>query len=359
MRKYILMLSVLLLMTGCIEPPLYLPDDLAYRLHVTLVCDTTLKNFCAAYPEPTHYELRRYDNVGADGSKMTLREASTIFRTSFTRDVEPCTHRLLTWSDIDSPDGTQVLTINDADSIVASTTLSGTGVSLSLPSDDSIGAPSLRNQPEIFYVGSIDSLVLTEDTAYYDYFDRENGILHYYDTIIMRPAVYCYKVVIKILHNNGRITGTGGQAALTAMSSGCNLSSGTTLASPCAVYFDSQMLWNQSTDQGTADIITGSLSTFGLCLMPPYRQGQPAEFTGGLTNLRNYIYFQLEFRNGTGGTYGIDLTSQVRKQCRGGTLSVVIDADDIKIPDRPDHSSGSGFSPIVNDYDEIVREFTL
>lgn len=355
MKKIITLLLAIPMLVGCIEPPLHLPDDINYRLDVSISTDTVPASPYVTYTMPTYYELRRYYGSGNEES-LTMTESTSLFNASFSRGISLGVHDALVWSNIDSPDGTQVVTVDEStDSIVASTTVSGSG-GLSLVTDnDTFGIASVRNQPEMFYRGRMGAVTLT-DTAQFDSYDDETITYIKNARVVLRPVVYGYRVEVIIYNNDGHINGTTGSALLTSMADGVCLSSGYTLSTPCGVFFNMSMQRNVEEEKGKADALCGALTTFGLCGMSPYQTGQTDNFNGGRTDLRNYVFFTLTFTNKTSRTYYADVTQQVRSQCHGGKLRIEIDATTIHIPDNPnpDHNEGTGFGPTVDDFAEDV-----
>lgn len=363
----VLALAATLLLSGCYrEPALRFPDDnVTARMHIDLVTDTTLRTPYTVYPEPTYYEFRHFIHVG-DSAERTV-ESTTVFTSSFNRTADEGIHRLLAWSDIDSKDGTQVLTVNEESGrATASTTVDPDGFGMTRSAaTDSMGMTSIRHAPEMFYGGQTDSIAVGTLSAYSDFEDYADTIEDVNAVVRLRPLVYCVRLEIVILGNDGRIVGTPGQTLLTSMAQSVDIATGRTLHEPCGVFFYSTMTRNPNTEpegKVTNDTITGSLTTFGLCDMNPYSGKSQNIFEGGRDDLRNYLFFTMTFNNGVSKTYRTDVTDIMRNYIGNGLIRVTINAADFPIPDNPDpHHGGGGteFKPTVNDYNDVVHEFDM
>lgn len=347
----ILPIFAILLMCGCtIEPELHLPEESFKRLHIELVTDTSLRTPYTKYPAPTSYEFRHY--VAAGDSTEKNVESTTLSTTSFERNVNAGRHRFIAWSNIDSDDGTQVVTIQENDGrVIASSTPDPDGVSMrDTTAGDSMGMPTIRHAPEMFYGGET-SITDADTTTYVE--------------VRLFPRVYCLRLELVLTGNDGHIVGTPGPTVLTSMARSVDMATGRTLHEPCGVYFTSKMTELPPSQADTTirnDTITGELTTFGLCDMDPYSAGNANIFSGGRTDLRNYLFFTLTFNNGLSKVFRTDITDIVRNNNTDGLIRIVIDAKSIKKPDKPDpgQSGGAeGFHPVVDDYDDVIHEFTM
>ncbi len=195
------------------------------------------------YTKPTSFQVRRYFTGNDPNLPHTTVDAFSINDTCFNRTFSIGYYDLLMWSDIDSKDGTQVLVINESKDSVTATTTGTRGLSRSVfqlvgtrelyEGDDVVG---LKNQPEIFYSSYNENIYISGDTNDYDYNADKDSYTMTIDTQ-MYPLVYIYQVQIVLLNNDGRIKGTNGNAAITAMASGTNLNTGHTNNIPSIVYF--------------------------------------------------------------------------------------------------------------------------
>ncbi len=366
-------------LTGCrIEPPLLLPDEInasgalgevEVELEVIWEIDANWRNQFwygwdsqdiaqwgdLVYPEPSNYELRFFylgDQLTTDGSYQS-HEGQTIYSKLFRRRFSYGYHDLLAWSNIDSPDGTQVLTLNETNprSVEASTSQARSGITTD---------QTVYNSPEIFYGGWLNGFYIDQNPENYDYFDEE------YQTWVKRleaslyPLVYIYVVQVAVYNNQGRITGLADDAVISNLSRGVTVNSGYTHNLPIAVAYPMRMKSSLPARDGReADILGGRLNTFGLCDMPPWHEARGAPYKGSRSELKNRLMLDFLFKNSMDSTYSYDITDQLQAQSHGGVITIEIDMDTVKIPVSPG-SSGSGFDPTVNEYtDTIIHEFPM
>ena len=365
-------------LTSCIEPPLHLPAEEVIVEVPTVITDMDVVwsvdvNWQADwhfgwdltdisisgdidYPTPSNYEVRRY-YIGTEPGgehKSDGYDAFTIFGTSFRRSYNFGYYDMLMWSNIDSPEGTQVVIIDDSklDEVTASTT-----VTRGFTKTDSKDAVTgVYNQPEIFYSAYERDIYISRNIEDYDYFDEvENVWVKHIDAELM-PLVYIYLVQVVLHNNDGRIVGATGDAALTAMASGTNVNTGHTNNSPCMVYFPMRMKQGIDFEGENVDIVGGKLTTFGLCDMEGYRSYTKAEYAGSRTDIDNHLLLTLKFSNGTEKTFNYTVTDQCRMQCHGGLITIHIDCRNIDIPEKGDEGEGNMFVPTVEDYEHIDYE---
>ena len=117
---------------------------------------------------------------------------------------------------------------------------------------------------------------------------------------------------------------------------------------------------NLTTPDGeTVDVIGGKLTTFGLCDMDPYWVDGRAQYNGSRADLPNYLYFTLQFSNGTSKTLTATITEQCQSQCHGGVITVNLDCRDIEVPDPGDSGSGNMFVPTIEDYEDVIYDIPM
>lgn len=400
-KKYIsaLMLLTSVLATSCIEPPLHLPaQEVKIEMSIDLVVLNNVWNLESdwehywyygwdnmdrdlwgdiAYPTPTSYEARRYFLGEKPGGPHTNVDPFTVYGNSFRRTYEFGYYDILLWSNIDSKDGTQVVTINESDleDVKASTTVTrgmtrvqsvvGAGSSTKLLTgsdpDSTVVVTGLYNQPEIFYSAYPRDIYISEHAEDYDYYDEQEKCWVKQLHCDLNPNVYIYLVQVIIRHNDGRIVGCSGDNAISSFASGISVNTGHTWDSPALVYFGSRYKAKAEYEGEQVDIIGGKFTTFGLCDMPSYNETKPSRiYNGGRKDLKNYLYVDLTFLNGVQGTLQADVTEQCQKQAHGGVITVIIEATEIDVPPSPDPGkTGSLFIPTVEDYDEVVYEVQL
>ena len=379
----------LLTFSGCIEPPLKLPaQEVVVDLPVVITdielvwnldidwkshwyygwddLDSTLWG-PITYPEPTNYEVRRYFLGDDAGAKHTNVDAFTIFGNRFRRSYQFGYYDLLLWSNIDSDDGTQVLKVqeDDLDEVTATTSVSRGLTRLFTDIADQTGSSSssmvtgLFNQPEIFYSAYPRDIYISHSKEDYDYYDEVEKCYVKHVNCELSPLVYIYLVQVVFTNNDGRVTGTSGNAALTAFASGTSVNTGHTNNSPCIVFFNTRYKKQLDYDGQKADIIGGKFTTFGLCDMEPFTRTPSHYYEGSRTDLNNYLLVDVTYRNGVEETLQIDVTDQCQQQAHGGIITLVIDCQTIDVPDTPNEGSGSLFVPTVEDYDEVIYDIPM
>lgn len=384
---------------SCIEPPLKLPaQELIVDMPLVLVDLDVVWNLDIdwktqwyydwderdrelwgdiEYPQPTNYEIRRYFLGDTPKVPHKTVDAFTIYGTHFRRTYEFGYYDMLLWSNIDSKDGTQVVTINEnnINEVVASTTVtrgmnrvtstssvsSGTSI-LSGISDPSSGiVTGLFNQPEIFYSSYPQDIYISRNKEDYDRYDEIEKCWVKQINCTLDPLVYLYLVQVIIYNNNGKIVGCTGDNAISSFASGTSVNTGHTWNDPVMVYFGSRFKKDMDVDGVNADIIGGRFTTYGLCDMDSYSKTRStSRYTGSRTELKNLLYVDLIFSNGAHATLQSDVTKQCLEQAHGGIITVIVDANDITIPPAPEPGgSGSLFVPTVQDYDEVIYEIQM
>lgn len=396
----VIVIAIISTMTSCIEPPLKLPaQEVLIDMPMVLVdldviwdLDTDWSSQWyygwdekdrelwgeIGYPIPSSYEIRRYYLGEKPSVPHTNVDAFTIYGTHFRRTYEFGYYDMLIWSNIDSEDGTQVVTVDEENinEVTASTTISrgmnrvtttttltpGTSVLTSAAnSGESSVVTALYNQPEIFYSAYPRDIHISRYKEDYDYYDEEEKCWVKQINCDLDPLVYIYLVQVIIYNNDGRIVGCSGDNAISSFSSGTSVNTGHTWNEPIMVYFGSRIKKDVDVNGKKADIIGGKLTTYGLCDMEAYSRTKASSiYTGSRTDLKNMLYVDLLFANGAQATLQADVTEQCLEQSHGGIITVVIDAKDVVLPEKPDGgSSGSLFVPTVEDYDEIVYDLVI
>lgn len=399
MIKKLLQLSTLLFtlstLHSCIEPPIHWPEDDPLNepeVQVQMLVDVEIQwNVDVSwrtqwfygwdeldqklwgkieYPEPTSFEVRRYylgDRAGVPHSQV---EAFQVYENPFKRRYLNGYYDMLLWSEIDSPDGNQNVTIDDTDlqEVTASTTfkrgmkrietayevVDGVRLLMAASTKDS-KVTLLFDQPEVFYSVYPQDIHISKNLEDYEW----NEATHTYIKRInctLTPLVQTYLVQV-IFRNNqdGKIADTSGDNAMSNVASGTSVNYAKPWDAPSVVYYQSRMKKDvvfSHTDtlgikQGEhVDIIGGKLTTYGLCPSDP----------------KNYVYVDLMFKNGMTATLEADVTDQVRKKPHGGIITIVLDSGKVPVPEKPDpepEGDGSLFVPTVEDYDEIVYDIIM
>ena len=370
-------------MTSCIEPPLVLPSEeviidlpiVVSEMEVVWNIETDWKTTWIygwdetdeatwgkiGYFEPTNYEVRRYYLGGTPGAPHSADNVDgfTVFGTSFRRNYQFGYYDMLIWSNIDSPDGTQVLVVNDrnVNEVTATTTVTR---GISRNPDNLEQVTGLFNQPEIFFSSYQRDINISHSFEDYDYYDDVNKCWVKHLKSDLHPLVYIYLVQIVLHNNDGRVVGTSGDAAVSAFATSTSVNTGHTGSTPCIVYYGTRMKKNLTTAEGEkVDVIGGKLTTFGLCDMEPYWVDSRAEYNGGRPDLQNYLYFTLKFSNGTSKTMLLPVTDQCQRQSHGGVITIDVDCRNIDLPNPGDPGSGNLFVPTIEDYIDVNYDIPM
>ncbi len=372
---------------ACIQPPLHLPGqeiltefptvDTQLSIVWNISTDWTTNWYYGwdetdtslwgdiGYSKPSNFQVRRYytgDDPQAEHSEV---DAFSIRGTNFRRFFAFGYYDLLLWSDIDSPDGTQVLVITEEPNSVTATTTGTRGLSRAVtslnspakPTEEDSGVIGLKNQPEIFFSAYPEDIYISRDLKDYEYDPVENVYIKRLDAEL-HPLVYIYLVQLVLVNNDGRVKGINGNAAISSMASGTDLYTGHTNNVPSVIYFNTRLKRDMKVNDTPCEIIGGKLTTFGLCDMEPYtRQG--SEYTGSRGSLHNNLFFDLVFSNDGVKTFSIDVTDQCQSQSHGGVITVYIDCSTLDPPEDPESGNGSMFLPTVEDYNEVYWEIEM
>ena len=386
MKKWLGILMTLGLLGSCIEPPLHLPGqqllaefpivetelnvvwniETSWAAHWYYGWDKTDDDIWGGigYSMPSSYQVRRYFTGEDPAARHSEVDAFSIRSTKFRRFFSFGYYDILIWSDIDSPDGAQVLVINEEPNSVTATTTGTRGLSRAFSrlagegvKADEPGVIGLMNQPEIFYASYPEDIYISRDMNDYTYDPVEKVYIKQIESQL-RPLVYIYLVQVILLNNDGRVKGIDGNAALSSMASSTDLYTGHTDNRPSVIYFNTRLKYNMEADGEPCDIIGGKFTTFGLCDMEPYTRASSV-YTGSRSELRNLLFFDLVFKNDGVETYSVDVTDQCQSQSHGGVITVYIDCSKLEPPENPEGGAGSLFVPTVEDYDEVYWEIEL
>lgn len=388
------MCSLCLLFASCIEPPLKLPaedvivdmplvqTDMNLVWNLDIDWDTQwhygwdsidIKNWGSIdYPEPTNYEVRRYFLGSNPGATHSVVDSLTIYGTSFRRTYEFGYYDMLLWSNIDFDPQVLVIDESDLNEVHATTTVTHGMMKLATRAEansfnvvtgvdfNDSQVTGLFNNPEIFYAAYPRDVYISRYKEDYDYFDEKENCWVKKLNCVLTPRVYIYLVQVVLKNNrNGRIKDVSGDNALSNLSAGVSVNNGRTWNMPAVVYFETRMKHDIDYHGEKVDIVGGKLTTFGLCDMPSYEENKSPMYSGSRTDLKNDLYIDLSFSNGAKQTLQVDVTEQVRTQCHGGLITIVIDAKDIPDPPSPTPGSGSVFVPTVEDYEEIIYDIIM
>lgn len=368
-------------LASCIEPELHLPaDDVVVDMPIVIMDMEVVWNVdvnwntqwlygwdaideqlsgSIGYTTPTNYEVRRYYLGDKPHGAHTHEgmDGFTVFSSSFRRAYNYGYYDLLLWSNIDSPSGTQVLLIDDSrvDEVTASTT-----ATRGLLTDASAQTVTgLYNQPEIFYSAYERDIHISQQAEDYDYFDEDKKVWVKHIETKLTPLVYIYLVQVVLHHNDGRIVGLTGDAAVSAMASGTSVNTGHTNNRPCMVYFLMRMKQGVDYQGERVDVMGGKLTTFGLCDMEGWTAESRAGYSGSRTDLDNRLYLTFRFSNGKEKTYDYLITDQCRERSHGGVITLHLDARDIDPPASGDSEARDLFIPTLEDYENVDYDIPI
>lgn len=380
-------------LSSCIEPPLKLPAqevivdfpmvitdidvvwnldvDWRYNWYYGWDKQDSLLWGSYDYPDPTNFEVRRYYLGEQPGAKHTNVDAFTIFGNRFRRSYQFGYYDMLIYSNIDSEDGSQVVKVDESnlDITTATTSISRgltrlytnlTDLAEQAGSTSSNAVTGLYNQPEIFYSAYPQDIYISRFMEDYDYYDEAEHCWVKHINCDLDPLVYIYLVQVIFLNNDGRVTGTSGNAAMTAFASKTNVNTAHTYDDPVIVYFNTRYKEHCLYELQDCQIIGGKFTTFGLCDLEPVSRDPDHYYNGVFKDVPNYLLVDVRFRNGAEQTFQFDVTKQVQEQSHGGIITVIIDCGSLDIPDNPGTGgTGSLFVPTVEDYDEVIYEIPL
>lgn len=375
---------MLFALQSCIEPPLHLPaEEVMLELPIVVTELEVVWNVevdwqtdwhygwdeldekyfgSISYPMPTNYEVRRYylgEKPGVPHRKEGATPPITIYQPRFTDTYQFGYYDMLIWSNIDSPDQTQVVLIDESDINEVRATTTVTRSAHINAKEGETRPTALYNQPEIFYSTYPQDIHISRNLEDYDYFDEVRRLWVKQINCTLEPLVFIYLVQIIIYNNeDARVRSVTGDCAVTAFASSTSVNTGHTGTTPCAVYFNTMMKRNLQVKGRTADVVGGKLTTYGLCDMEGYTHDTRAQYSGSRGDLNNYLYFDVNMSGGSVQTVKVDITDQCQAQCHGGIITVELDANDIPNP-VDDPGSGSIFHPTVEDYDELIYDIPM
>lgn len=371
-------------MTGCrIEPPLHLPETRYVEVAAPeVVTDVNIvweidESWTAdwwygwnqedinrwghiQYTEPSSYDIQFYYYGDSPRNQCLSVDATTCYEMPMRRWFPFGFHDMLIWSNIDSPDATQVLLIDRSNVFDIIATTSPDRLNYSPPAERAAARNNAYNNPEVFYSGMEEDFYVSTDPADYDYYDPERQVWVKNLSTELTPLVYTYLVQIVVYNNNGRILGTADRVGITSMARSVSVHTGRTSAEDVTVTFDMRMKTGLPARDGViADIIGGKLTTFGLCGMERWQRSRGPAYGGSRPDLVNELMIDFVYSNGSDKVYLFDITGQLQSQCHGGVITIEINADDYPAPPPGESAGGSGFDPTIAPQETEQHEFIL
>lgn len=312
------------------------------------------------YRKPTEFELRRYYLKYEPLASHSMVEGFHLKDSTFTASYNFGYYDMLVWNTIITDDGIQSIYIDESnlDNVTAETHRS-MNVVTQRSSNSLLEKVSGYTywQPEDFFQLYIPTIYISDDPKDYDYYDEERKVYYMKIKGTLQPVVYIYLPQLILYNNKGRITSVDGNSTITGMARRTSVNTGITEDEAVNVYFNNRMKKGITLTAGArkgevVDIIGGKVNTFGICNTNPYTLSRAIV----LDDKEHYVSFNVQFNNGIDSTFVFDVTQKVRDHYRGGVITLELDVDTVKIPQKP---SGSGFDATVEDFEEESHEFDM
>ncbi len=162
----------------------------------------------------------------------------------------------------------------------------------------------------------------------------------------LNPATFIYLFQVRLLHNEDRVIGSAGGAALTGMSQGVNLNNGQAWEGTASFLMDVYMDKSQ-------DLLGAKIFTFGIPGCNPYDPASVAAAPEG----KHYLVLNVSYINGSNKNISLDVTDQIRAMPTGGVIDLEIDVNDFP----PDESAGGGggFEALIGGWNEQSGSTTI
>lgn len=298
------------------------------------------------YTEPTAFDLRRYYLGPKPNQPHTMVEAFTVNDTKFRTKYLFGYYDILAWNNIFNPDFVQSLIFDETstlDSVMVFTNRSTISTRYQAPVYD-----FSFNQPEELFAGYERNIHITDKLSDYDSYDPDTRTYFKKMEMELHPVTYIYLTQVRLHNNNGKVTGTNGDANLSGMARGVTLNSGIANKDVISVYYNVRFKRDCTIRQTgeKVDIAGGRCLTFGI---PNQNSSRVTRAEDVNDRVKHYMDVNLIFHNGMDSTMVFDITDQVRNRYRGGVITIDIDMDTIQVPQRP---GGSAFNAVVNEFNE-------
>ena len=307
------------------------------------------------YREPTEFELRRYYKKDDSLASHTQVQEHYLTEPRLRASYNVGYYDVLAWNDVYTPDGVRSVIFDESTSLDYVTATTNTTMETTSYKSYNVQTRSTRTyyQPEDLFSGYMQNMYISNDPSDYDYYDEATHTYYKKVDMSLMPVNYIYLTQF-ILHNNrGRITATDGSSHFSGLARSTTLNTGVNGVEDIVVSYYNRMKTNIQAKDGTrVDVIGGRFSTFGLPEMNPMRAARAPSNS----KVRNYMDYHVEFSNGMDSTFVFDVTDQVRTKFRGGVITVELDMDTVKIPTT---RGGSGFDAVVEDPEEVTKEFEM
>ena len=304
------------------------------------------------YSAPTTYYIRRYfKGSNPDGPRLSVVR-HTASQSYLTAQYEFGYYDFLTWTGNKSLD--EVVNNEFTESSDYTTVMLTTNKSPYVINRAATNLSQTYYEPDEVFRWAKDNVYVSENPDHYDGYDAQKNVYTMNLAGKLEPIVYIYLPQVVLYNNKGRITSVDGNASVGGMSKSVNVSTGMTSDEPINVFFATRMKKNQELANGKkVDVIGGRFTTFGLCNTKPNEITKASEVSD---KYRHLMGVNIQFSNGKDSTMVFDVTKQVRKAYRGGVITVELDVDTVKLPNR---SGGSGFDVSVKDFVDHEYDFEM
>ena len=303
------------------------------------------------YTEPTVFNIRRYYTGDVPYAPHTSVYAAIMEGTTYQGRFDWGFWDLLVWNEVTTLDGVQ--SIHFDESTTLDTVYAYTNQSMQTSRYQAPKYTHSFYEPEALFAAYNQAEEINKNLDGFDY-DAERNIYVKHLNMLLQPITYIYLTQVILRHNNGRITSVDGNGNLSGMARSTVVNTGQAGPDAITVYYKTRMKKDVIIEHpimgalkgDKADIVGGRLMCFGLCNNTPNRVSRASEIND---THRHYMDVTMQFNNGMDSTFVFDVTDQVRERYKGGVITVVLDVNDIPIPQR---KGGSGFDAVVKETED-------
>lgn len=302
------------------------------------------------YKEPKTFQLRRYFTDQVPRAPHTTVDEYYLEQPHFEDRFKWGFHDILVWNNVETLDGVQSLNFDETTSLDYVTAYTNP------TSDTRVQYPSTRTHfmPEPLFAAYEQAIEIDKALTGFTYDPVRKVYVKKLDTMLY-PLTYIYLTQIILHHNYGRVEGVDGVSNLWGMARSVKLNDGVSGSDPIRVNYGCRFKEHCDKEGEDVDIIGGRLMTFGMCNMNPNTITRVEDIKEA-DGTRHYLDVNMKFYNGMDSTIVFDVTQQVRRRYKGGVLTIELDMDTVRIPNR---KGGSGFNAVVEDYIEEYHEILL
>ena len=322
--------------------------------------------------EPTAFNIRRYFTGENPYAPHTSVLADMVYGTRFEARYKYGYYDILVWNDVNTIDGVQSLHYDETSSLEYVTAYTNqSNQPTHAPHKAQTQSPSYSPgyafyQPEFLFSGHYEDLHVSDDPNDYDSLIVETNTWYKYVPLFLEPVTYIYLPQIILHHNKNRITDVDGSGNLTGMARSVNLLDHITSQDAISVNHSLRMkkgIEYEDTikhERENVDVVGGRVITFGLTGLNPnaITRANSSHAQMMRSDIKNFLEVKFHFNNGADSTYVWDVTEKVKERYKGGVITLHIDCDTLKVPNR-NGPSGSGFDATVKDFEEETYEIPM